>query len=345
MRALVKSEPGPGLVLTEVEAPTPGPNEVLVAVTHAAICGTDLHIEQWDSWAAENVATPVTLGHEFVGRVVGIGSQVETVDVGDRVVGEGHITCGRCRNCRAGAGHLCRNTVSVGIQRDGGFADLVVIPATNAYVVPDGIDDEVAAILDPLGNAVHTALSFDLVGEDVLVTGAGPIGQMAVAIARQAGARHIVITDVSDDRLKLAHQMGADRAVRAGVESVRSAMDELEIVEGFDVALEMSGHPNAIEDIFATINHGGKVALLGLYGGPANVDLNIAILKGLTIKGIYGRKMFETWYKATSMLGSGLNVAPVISHRLPLEKYQQAFDLLRAGTASKVVLEIAAADP
>ncbi len=340
MRALVKTERGPGLQLIEVDEPTPGPEEVLIAVTHAAICGTDLHIHQWDDWAAENVAVPVTVGHEFVGRVTAVGEQVGNLKIGDRVAGEGHIICGQCRNCRAGDGHLCRNTISVGIQRDGGFADLVAIPASNAYVVPDDIPDEVAAILDPLGNAVHTALSFDLVGEDVLVTGAGPIGQMAVAIARHAGARNVVITDVSAGRLDQATQLGANRAVQPGEPSIRAAMDELDIVEGFDVALEMSGHAGAVDDILATINHGGKVGLLGLYGGPVEVDLNQAILKGLTVKGIYGREMFDTWYKATSMLSSGLDVTPVITHRFPLEKHEEAFELLRSGAVSKVVLEI-----
>ena len=342
MKALVKTKPGPGLTLTEVAEPVVGPTDVLIAVTHAAICGTDLHIYEWDAWAADTMVTPVTVGHEFVGRIAAVGRQVDTdvLRVGTRVVGEGHIICGTCRNCRAGDGHLCRKTVGVGVHRDGGFAELVTIPAANAYAVPDGIPDEIAAILDPLGNAVHTALSFDLVGEDVLITGAGPIGQMAAAVARHAGARHVVVTDISRQRLDLATQLGASRAIHAGEASIREAMSELGIVEGFDVALEMSGDPAAMHDILSTINHGGKVALLGLYPEAPDIDLNQAILKGLTIKGIYGREMFDTWYKATSMLGSGLNVSPVITHRFPFADYEKAFESLKAGTASKVVLEI-----
>lgn len=340
MKALVKQAAVPGLVLSEVAEPAPGPSDVVIAVTHAAICGTDLHIFEWDDWAAENVAVPVTVGHEFVGRVMLIGDQVQGLEIGTRVAGEGHIVCGHCRNCRAGDRHFCRNTVGVGIHRDGGFAERVVIPASNAYPVPDGIPDEVAAILDPLGNAVHTALAFDLVGEDVLITGAGPIGQMAAAVARHAGARHVVVTDVSEPRLVIARQMGASLAVTAGSDSIRGAMAELGIVEGFDVALEMSGHPAAMTDILATINHGGKIALLGLYGERSPIDLNQAILKGLTIKGIYGREMFETWYKATAMLQSGLDVTPVITHRFPLAQFGEAFNSLQSGGASKVILEM-----
>lgn len=340
MQALQKVEVGPGLTLTEVPAPTPAPDEVVIEVSHAAICGTDLHIYRWDDWAANEVTPPTTIGHEFVGRVVATGSQVSGLVVGTRVAGEGHVTCGRCRNCRAGNGHLCRRTVGIGIHRDGGFADLVAIPAVNAYAVPDLITDEVAAILDPLGNAVHTALSFDLVGEDVLVTGAGPIGQIAAAVARHAGARNIVVTDVAAGRLDGARAMGATRAIPPGTASIRATMEELDIVEGFDVALEMSGRAEALVDIFETINHGGKVALLGLHSGSVEVDLNQAVLKGLTIKGVYGRELFDTWYKATTLLQSGLDVAPVISHRFQLEDFEEAFDVLEQGEASKVVLAV-----
>ncbi len=343
MRALVKPAPGPGLRLVEIERPEPAADEVLIDVTHAAICGTDLHIYNWDDWAAETIEPPVTVGHEFVGRIAAVGSQVKHLDVGMRVAGEGHVVCGTCRNCRAGHGHLCRNTIGVGINRDGGFADFVAIPATNAYPVPDGVPDEVAAILDPLGNAVHTALSFDLVGEDVLITGAGPIGQMAAAICRRAGARHIVVTDVSEARLRTAERMGASRAVPAGVDSLRATLAELGIVDGFDIALEMSGHPSAITDILATVNHGGHVGLLGLFVEDVAVDLNQAILKSLVIKGVYGREMFDTWYKATAMLQSGLDVAPVITHRFDLEDFETAFEALRSGEASKIVLDIGAA--
>ena len=336
----MKTESAPGLSLVEVPEPEVGPSDVLIEVSQAAICGTDLHIYQWNEWARETISPPVTIGHEFVGRVVKLGAQVSDIDVGQRVAGEGHIICGRCRNCRSGDGHLCRNTKGVGIHRDGGFAERVVIPAANAYPVPDSIPDDVAAILDPLGNAVHTALSFDLVGEDVLITGAGPIGQMAAAISRHAGARHVVLPDTRPARLEPAARLGATRAIPAGEEHVRRTMTELGMTEGFDIALEMSGSPLAVADILAVVNHGGKVALLGLFSTAATVDLNQAIFKGLTIKGIYGREMFDTWYKATAMLNSGLDVTPVISHRFPLAEYETAFDALESGEASKILLDI-----
>lgn len=341
MKALVKSKPEPGLWLEEVPRPEVGPSDVLVKVSHAAICGTDLHIHRWDDWAQSAVQPGTVIGHEFVGTVVEVGDQVDDLEVGSRVAGEGHITCGRCRNCRAGDGHLCRNTIGVGIDRDGGFAEYVAIPAANAYPVPDSVSDEVAAILDPLGNAVHTALSFDLVGEDVLITGAGPIGQMAAAICRHAGARHVVITDVEQARLDRAAQMGATLAVRAGEASIRQAMADLGMKEGFDIALEMSGQADALSDIFHTANHGAHIALLGLFSGPAEVDVNEAIFKGLTLKGIYGREMFDTWYKAIAMLNSGLDVAPVISHRFRIDDFEAAFAALESGEASKIVLEVA----
>ncbi|MGA9275781.1 L-threonine 3-dehydrogenase [Ilumatobacter sp.] len=340
MKALVKPGPVPGLEMRDVPRPDVGPNDVLIAVTHAAICGTDLHIHDWDAWASENVVTPVVVGHEFVGTVAEIGGQVTNVDVGSRVAGEGHIVCGRCRNCRAGHRHLCNATVGVGIHRDGGFAEYVSIPATNVYPVPDSVPDEIAAILDPLGNAVHTVLSFDVVGEDVLITGAGPIGQMAAAICRHAGARHVVITDLVPARLAIAERMGASRAVRADQETLEDVMVELGMDEGFDVALEMSGSGRALADILRVTTHGAHVGLLGLFPEPATVDVNHAILKGLQIKGIYGREMFDTWYKAVSMLDSGLEIAPVISHRFALDDFAAAFDALHAGDATKVVLDI-----
>ncbi|NND75199.1 MAG: L-threonine 3-dehydrogenase [Ilumatobacter sp.] len=341
MKALVKAEPAKGLVLTDVPRPEPGPADVLIKVTHAAICGTDLHIYNWDEWAQETMTPPVVVGHEFVGVVEAVGAQVDDIEPGTRVAGEGHIVCGHCRNCRAGDGHLCRATVGVGIQRDGGFAEYVVIPARNAYPIPDSVPDRIAAILDPLGNAVHTALSFDLVGEDVLITGAGPIGQMACAVSRHAGARHIVVTDVEQSRLATAKQMGATRAVVAGAGAIRDAMEDLGMTEGFDIALEMSGSPHAVSDILQHANHGAKVALLGLFAHPAEIDLNQAILKGLTIKGIYGREMFDTWYKAVAMLNSGLTIDPVISHHFPLDQFEAAFEALLAGEANKVILDIA----
>lgn len=340
VRALVKQAAAPGLDLIDVPAPEVGPEDVLIKVTHAAICGTDLHIYEWNEWAADAIKTPLTIGHEFVGTVVEVGSQVDEISVGTRVVGEGHIVCGVCRNCRAGHSHLCRSTVGVGIHRDGAFAEFIAIPSENAYAVPDSVSDEIAAILDPLGNAVHTALSFDLVGEDVLITGAGPIGQMAAAICRHVGARHVVITDLNPARLEVAQHMGASRAVDPTKAPLESVMSDLGMTEGFDVALEMSGSPHAFADILRTANHGCHVALLGLYDGPAKTDLNIAIFKGLTIKGIYGREMFETWYKAVAMLESGLMVEPTISHRFDLDEYQEAFEALAAGEASKVVLRI-----
>ena len=340
MKALVKPGAGPGLELRDLAVPEPGPGEVRIAVKQAAICGTDLHIEAWDDWAADNVTPGVTVGHEFVGVVEAVAADVTTIQVGDRVAGEGHVVCRTCRNCRSGEFHNCRNVVSVGIQRDGGFAEYVVIPATNAYVVADHVPDDVAAILDPLGNAVHTALSFDLVGEDVLITGAGPIGQMAAAIARHAGARHVVVTDLSPTRLETVRQMGASAAVSPGTESIRAVMAELGMVEGFDVALEMSGAGPALADIVEHVNNGAEIALLGLFAQAPVVDVNQVILKGLTVKGIYGREMFDTWYKAVAMLGSGLDVSPVISHRFALEDHEAAFAALRGGEASKVLLEI-----
>ncbi len=340
MRALVKTTAAPGVELLDVARPTPLPNEVLIEVHTAAICGTDLHIFRWDDWAKGAVTPPVTIGHEFVGTIVEVGDLVTHLDVGTRVAGEGHITCGRCRNCRAGDGHLCRDTISIGIQRNGGFAEFVSLPASNVYPIPDSVSDDIGAILDPLGNAVHTVLSFDLVGEDVLITGAGPIGQMACAIARHIGARHIVITDVEPNRLDIAAAMGATRTVDVNSESLRDVMQQLGMTEGFDVGFEMSGNPRAVQDIFGAINHGGKVALLGLFSEPANVDLNQAIFKGLTIKGIYGREIFGTWYKAVSMLESGLDVSPVISHRVPLEEFATAFELLTTGQGSKILLTI-----
>jgi threonine 3-dehydrogenase len=327
--------------LVDVPQPAPGREDVLIRVTHAAICGTDLHIYNWDPWAQATVSPPMILGHEFVGTVEAVGTGVDDIDVGTRVAGEGHITCGHCRNCRSGDGHLCRETIGVGIQADGAFADFVVIPASNAYPIPAAVSDEIAAILDPLGNAVHSSLSFDLVGEDVLITGAGPIGQMAAAICRHVGARHVVVTDIDEGRLDIARQMGASKAITAGTDSLLRVMADLGMKEGFDVALEMSGNPAALRDILNVTNHGAKVGLLGVYKEPANVDLNQAIFKSLTIKGIYGREMFETWYKAVAMLDSGLDMSPVISHRLSLEDFETAFEHMLAGRANKVIFEIA----
>ncbi len=340
MKALVKAKNEPGLWLQEVEKPEPGPEDVLIRVSKVAICGTDLHIYNWDDWAQKNVPVPNIVGHEYIGVVEQAGSLVNEVSVGDRVSGEGHIMCGMCRNCRAGRGHLCRDTKGVGVNRAGAFADYVCIPAENAYPIPDEISDEIASLLDPLGNAVHTALSFDLIGEDVLITGAGPIGAMATAVARHVGARHIVVTDINAGRLELAKQLGATRCVLAGQEDLHDVMDELGMHEGFDVGLEMSGNASALSDLINTINHGGKIALLGIFPKAPEIDLNQAIFKGLSLKGIYGREMFETWHKMIAMLSSGLDISSVITDQIAFEDFETGFARLNAGEACKVVMEL-----
>jgi threonine 3-dehydrogenase len=340
LKALVKRKAAPGLWLEQVDKPVPGPSDVLIRVNKAAICGTDLHIYNWDKWAQSAVPVPMVVGHEYVGVIEQVGSAVRTVAPGQRVSGEGHIMCGVCRNCRAGRGHLCKDTQGVGVNRPGAFAEYVSIPAVNAYPLPDDIPDDIAALLDPLGNAVHTALSFDLVGEDVLITGAGPIGVMAAAVARHVGARHIVVTDINDGRLSLAERMGASRAVRADRMDLKNVMAELEMREGFDVGLEMSGSASALAYQIGGLMHGGKLALLGLYAEPPTIDLNDAIFKGITIKGIYGREMFETWHKTIAMLDSGLDITPVITQRIAFEDFEKGFKALNAGQACKVVLDL-----
>ena len=339
MKALVKKKSEPGIWLDEVERPQLGHNDVLIKISKTAICGTDIHIYNWDTWARQTIPVPMHVGHEFVGEIVETGSEVDGYRAGDRVSGEGHITCGYCRNCRAGRRHLCRNSKGVGVDRPGCFAEFLCIPAQNAFKLPDSIGDDIASILDPLGNATHTALSFDLVGEDVLITGAGPIGIMATAIARHAGARHVVITDVNDYRLELAGKMGASVAHNVANGSLDEVMDALGMTEGFDVGLEMSGNPMALRDLLRTMRHGGKVALLGLPPEETAVDWQQIIFKGLEIKGIYGREMFETWYKMTSMLQSGLDISPVITHHFPLSEFQQGFDIMRSGQSGKVILD------
>jgi threonine 3-dehydrogenase len=339
MRALVKEKPEPGIWLQDIPAPEPGHNDVLIRISKTAICGTDIHIYNWDEWARETIPVPMAVGHEFAGVIEAIGSEVRGLKPGDRVSGEGHITCGHCRNCRAGRRHLCRNTVGVGVNRQGCFAEYLTIPASNVFVLPDAISDDIASILDPLGNATHTALSFDLVGEDVLITGAGPIGIMAAAICRHVGARHVVITDVNDYRLELARKMGATRAVNVQRDSLDDTMHELEMTEGFDVGLEMSGNPSAFRDMLRTMHHGGKVALLGIPPHETAIDWNQVIFKGLVIKGIYGREMFETWYKMASMLQSGLDVSPVITHHYRVGEFQQGFDVMNSGRSGKVILD------
>jgi len=339
MRALVKSKSEPGIWLEDIDKPVPGHNDVLIRVHRTAICGTDIHIYNWDEWASETIPIPLAVGHEFYGEIVECGSEVRGYQVGDRVSAEGHITCGVCRNCRAGRRHLCMNTFGVGVNRAGAFADYIAVPAFNVFKLPDAISDEMASILDPLGNATHTALSFDLVGEDVLITGAGPIGVMAVAIAKFAGARHVVITDVNDYRLELARKMGATVALNVTRDSVDGTMKALGMEEGFDVGLEMSGNPSAFREMLQSMHHGGKIALLGIPPKDTSIDWNQIIFKGLVIKGIYGREMFETWYKMSSMLQSGLMIEPIITHRFPLDDYQQAFELMASGQTGKVILD------
>jgi threonine 3-dehydrogenase len=339
MRALVKSKPEPGIWLQDIDKPAPGHNDVLIRVHRTAICGTDIHIYKWDEWASKTIPVPLAIGHEFYGEVVECGSEVRGLLPGDRVSAEGHITCGVCRNCRAGRRHLCMNTTGVGVDRPGAFADFIAVPAFNVFKLPDAISDEMASILDPLGNATHTALSFDLVGEDVLITGAGPIGVMAVAIAKFAGARHVVITDVNDYRLELARKMGATVALNVSRESVGDTMKALGMEEGFDVGLEMSGNPTAFRDLLTSMHHGGKIALLGIPPTDTSIDWNQIIFKGLVIKGIYGREMFETWYKMSSMLQSGLMIDPIITHRFPMSDFQEAFELMASGQSGKVILD------
>ncbi|NDV90517.1 L-threonine 3-dehydrogenase [Alteromonas sp. 345S023] len=339
MKSLVKAKAEKGIWLQDTPEPELGHNDLLIKIRKTAICGTDMHIYNWDEWSQKTIPVPMVVGHEYVGEVVGIGQEVRGFSVGDRVSGEGHITCGHCRNCRAGRRHLCRNTEGVGVNRPGAFAEYLVIPAFNAFKIPDNISDDLASIFDPFGNAVHTALSFDLVGEDVLITGAGPIGVMAAAVARHVGARHVVITDINPYRLELAKKMGATRAVDVSKENLQDVMNELGMSEGFDVGLEMSGVPVAFRDMLAKMNHGGKVAMLGIPPQDVAVDWNQVIFKGLVIKGIYGREMFETWYKMASLLQSGLDLSPIITHRFSVDDFQKGFDTMGSGHSGKVILD------
>ncbi len=339
MKALVKTKAEPGIWMEDIDKPRVGHNDVLIRVKRTAICGTDIHIFKWDDWAKATVPVPMAVGHEFSGEIVEKGIEVKGYEIGDRVSAEGHITCGYCRNCRAGRRHLCMNTVGIGVNRPGAFAEYIAVPAFNVFKLPDAISDDLASILDPLGNATHTALSFDLVGEDVLVTGAGPIGLMAVAIARHAGARHVVITDVNEYRLDLARKMGATRAINVASEAIDATMAELGMSEGFDVGMEMSGNPQAFRDLLRTMHHGGKVAILGIPPGDMAIDWNEVIFKGLVLKGVYGREMFETWYKMSSMLQSGLDMSPIITHHFGVDEYLGAFELMASGQSGKVILD------
>ena len=339
MKTLAKTKREPGIWMVDGPVPEVGHNDVLIKIRKTAICGTDMHIYKWDAWSQKTIPVPMTVGHEYVGTVVEVGQEVRGLEIGQRVSGEGHLVCGHCRNCRAGLRHLCRNTQGVGVNRPGCFAEYVAIPAENAFHVPDAVSDDIAAVFDPLGNAVHTTLSFDLVGEDVLITGAGPIGIMATAIARHVGARFVVVTDVNEYRLELARKMGATRAVNIKATSVEATMAELGMTEGFDVGMEMSGNPDALRGMLKTMNHGGRVALLGIPPGEIAIDWNLVIFKGLVLKGIYGREMFETWYKMASMLQSGLDVRPVITHHFAARDFQSAFDVMRSGSSGKVILD------
>jgi threonine 3-dehydrogenase len=338
MKSLSKLKPEQGIWLTDTDKPEMGHNDLLIKIKKTAICGTDIHIYNWDEWSQNTIPVPMVVGHEYAGEVVGIGQEVKGFSLGDRVSGEGHITCGHCRNCRGGRTHLCRNTVGVGVNRSGAFAEYLVIPAYNAFKLPDEISDDLAAVFDPFGNAVHTALSFDLVGEDVLITGAGPIGIMAAAVAKHVGARHVVITDINEYRLDLATKMGVTRAVDVSKESLTDVMTDLGMTEGFDVGLEMSGVPMAFTSMLDSMNNGGKIAMLGIPGKEMAIDWSQIIFKGLTIKGIYGREMFETWYKMASLIQSGLDLSPIITHHFSVDDFQKGFDVMRSGQSGKVIL-------
>jgi threonine 3-dehydrogenase len=340
MKALVKSRAAQGLWLEEIAEPEIGINDVLIRVRYAGICGTDVHIYQWDDWAQKTIKVPMAIGHEFVGEVVDVGSNVNDFYPGDIVSGEGHVVCGRCRNCMAGRRHLCANTQGVGVNRPGAFAEYIALPMTNIWRHHPGIDQHVAAIFDPFGNAVHTALSFPVLGEDVLITGAGPIGIMAIPVARHAGARHIVITDMNAYRLDLARRMGATLAINPTEISLPEVQKQLGMTEGFDVGLEMSGNPLALKDMVANMSHGGKIALLGIPSKEMPMEWRQVIFNMLTIKGIYGREMYDTWYKMSVMIESGLDISPVITHRFAFEDFQQGFEAMISGQTGKVVLDL-----
>jgi len=340
MKALVKSQAAPGLWLEDIPEPTIGINDVLIRVRYAGICGTDVHIYQWDDWAQKTIHVPMAIGHEFVGEVVEVGSNVNDFYPSDIVSGEGHVVCGRCRNCMAGRRHLCANTQGVGVNRPGAFAEYIALPMTNIWRHHAGIDQEVAAIFDPFGNAVHTALSFPVLGEDVLITGAGPIGIMSIPVARHAGARHIVVTDMNPFRLELARKMGATLAVNPTETSLREVQKQLGMMEGFDVGLEMSGNPIALKDMISNMSHGGKIAILGIPSKEMPMNWRDVIFNMITIKGIYGREMYDTWYKMSVMIESGLDISPVITHRFGFEDFQQGFDAMISGQTGKVVLNL-----
>jgi len=337
MKALVKKLAQPGLWLEDVPEPKIGINDILIRVKRASVCGTDVHIYNWDEWAKQTIPVPMVIGHEFVGEIARVGSNVPDFFPGQIVSGEGHVVCGHCRNCLAGRRHLCAHTSGVGVNRPGAFAEYIAVPMSNVWVHSPHVDLEVASIFDPFGNAVHTALSFPVLGEDVLITGAGPIGLMAAAVARHSGARYVVITDVNPYRLELAAQLGVTRAIDVRSTKLADVQQELGMKEGFDVGLEMSGNPAALRDMIANMSHGGKIAMLGIPSEPMSIDWRTVIFSMLTIKGIYGREMYETWYKMTVMLQSGLDIKPVITHRFPYTEYEQAFEIMRQGNSGKVI--------
>ena len=339
MKALVKKSAETGLWMEEVPVPEIGINDVLIKIHKTAICGTDVHIYDWDEWAAKTIKPPLVIGHEFVGVVEEVGANVHDFHPGDVVSGEGHIVCGHCRNCLAGRRHLCRNTSGVGVNRDGAFAEYLCIPVTNVWYCDPSIPTDILSFFDPLGNAAHTALSFDVLGEDVLITGAGPIGIMAAAMVKHAGARYVVITDVNPYRLELARRMGPTRTLDVTRQSIAEVTEELGMKEGFDVGLEMSGNPDAFRSLLSSMCHGGKIAVLGIQKTPAAIDWNEVIFNSLTIKGVYGREMYETWYKLTSMIQTGLDFSPVITHRFRYQFFQEGFDIMRSGKSGKVILD------
>ena len=339
MKAIAKVAPQKGVELVDKPMPEMGINDVLIKIKKTAICGTDVHIYEWNAWAQEEIKPPLTIGHEYVGEVVDVGSNVKSVKVGERVSGEGHIVCGHCRNCRAGQRHLCRETKGVGVNRDGAFAEYLCIPESNVWHCDPSIDDELYSIFDPFGNATHTALSFNMVGEDVLITGAGPIGIMAAGISKYVGARNVVVVDVNDYRLNLARRLGATRTVNAKNEKLEDVMRELGMVEGFDVGLEMSGAAPCLHQMIESMNTGGRIALLGIHGPDTKVNWNHIVWKGLKIKGIYGREMFETWYKMGAMIQGGLDISPVITHRFKYTDYEKGFEAMISGRSGKVILD------
>jgi threonine 3-dehydrogenase len=339
LKALVKSQPAPGLWLEEIPEPTIGINDVLIRVTHTGICGTDVHIYKWDDWARTTIPVPMAIGHEFVGEIVAVGSNVNDFHPGEIVSGEGHVVCGRCRNCLAGRRHLCAHSRGVGVNRPGAFAEYIALPMSNIWRHDPDINRDVAAIFDPFGNAVHTGLSFPVLGEDILITGAGPIGVMAAAVVRHAGARYVVVTDVNPYRLELARKMGATLAINSSEISLREVQKQLGMQEGFDVGLEMSGNPSAFHDMIANMSHGAKIAMLGIPSDEMPIDWKQVIFSMLTIKGVYGREMYETWYKMTVMLQSGLDITPVITHRFCFRDFQQGFEVMMSGKSGKVILD------